>query len=66
MAHGYQCPECEEELTVDDYYGRGIPGRVGFVKGGDIYKCENPECPREGDHFYTQLPSDELHEGYPC
>lgn len=59
------CPYCEEELNYHDYYGRGIPGREGFEKTGDIYKCENEDCEMFDENFYTDKQND-LHEGYPC
>lgn len=60
-----ECEYCEEELNCIDYYGIGIPGREGFDKQGDIYKCGNESCEMFDEHFYTDK-SGNLHEGYPC
>ena len=61
-----ECPDCGQELKYDDYFGLGIPGREGFRKTGDIYQCDNEDCPEFQSHFYTRIGSDELNEGYPC
>lgn len=58
-----ECEHCEEELTWEDYYGMGIPGRENFEKIGDIYRCDNEDC--DGHLYYTDRSGD-LHEGYPC
>ena len=59
------CPYCEEELNYEDYYGRGIPGREGFEKIGDIYRCDSEGCEMYQEHFHTDS-DDNLQEGYPC
>ena len=60
-----ECPHCEEELNCHDYYGIGIPFREDFEKFGDIYECNNEECEKYQENFYTDKQG-ELHEGYPC
>lgn len=60
-----ECPYCERELNLHDYYGIGIPTRSDFRKIGDIYKCDNEDCETYQECFYTD-PSGNLYEGYPC
>lgn len=60
-----ECPYCEMELTIWDYYGLGIPGREDFRKIGDIFKCQNEECEACDSTFYTDE-REELYEGFPC
>lgn len=59
------CPYCDEELDLHDYYGKGIPGRSDFKEIGEIFKCCNEECEAFDTHFYTDQ-NENLHEGYPC
>lgn len=66
-----ECPYCNDELILIDYWGRGIPGTSSFQKRGDIYACGNTDCEASHDYtgttFYTDSPnSDDLIEGYPC
>ena len=66
-----ECPNCGQELNCTDFYGRNLRlnsfgnVREGFVKKGDIFKCNNDECEACGESFYTDS-REELHEGYPC
>ena len=67
----YECPYCEELLKYKDYYGKNLMldnfdrPKPGFVKSGDIYKCENDRCIMYQESFHTDA-TGELHEGYPC
>lgn len=62
-----ECPYCSNELDCDDYYGLGIPGRTGFKKLGDIYKCRNEDCESELFNYYFHTDcAGNLREGYPC
>lgn len=75
-----ECPYCGQELSFEDTFGNrdyclnaigyypDYPVERNPVKGGDIYRCDNPECEMYQEYFYT-LDSDEkpiLYEGYPC
>lgn len=67
-----ECLYSEHELTWRDFYGKhrwemglGVTGmRDHWEKSGDIYKCENEECPGYELHFHTR--NGELIEGFPC
>jgi len=61
-----ECPECKHELIHHDIFGRLFQHQDGKVLG-DIYICENEQCTRFEDFFYTYRNNEsELHEGYPC
>jgi hypothetical protein len=66
-----ECSYCGEELIYDDVYGRNLQldrwNRIkeGFIKEGDIYRCDNEKCEYQG-FFYTCSQDNKLHEGYPC
>jgi hypothetical protein len=66
-----KCIYCGRELTQEDIYGRNLiidnwnKVNEGFIKEGDIYKCNNESCEYQG-HFYTQVDNDYIFEGYPC
>lgn len=61
-----ECPECGQELTYEDYYGRICAHQDGVVIG-DIFRCQNEECSRHGDSWHTKRDEggSTLHEGYP-
>ncbi len=66
-----ECLYCQQELTCEDFYGKNLRldnlGKIkeGFIKTGDIYRCQNEECDYFDEHFYTDSQGN-LHEGYPC
>lgn len=69
-----QCPFCDSELELFDYFGRIASHQDGKVLG-DIYKCPNGaeqgNCESSTFHvagsFYIYRSNpDTLHEGYPC
>lgn len=68
------CPYCNAELVLSDYFGRVAAHQDGKV-GGDIYRCpigeEEGECESAVFHvagsFYAyRNDPDNLYEGYPC
>jgi hypothetical protein len=59
------CPKCNIEMKCEDYYGIGMPGRLDFIKEGDIFSCDNDECEVYTENFYTDVDGN-LYEGYPC
>ena len=66
-----ECPYCGNKLHYHDYYGKNLrldsfdKPKSGFVKSGDIYRCDNEDCEMFDEYFYTYEGSD-LQEGYPC
>jgi hypothetical protein len=75
-----KCPYCDQELVEDDTFGNadyclnaigynpGYPVTRNPIQGGIIYSCENQECEKYQESFYTLECEDhiQLHEGYPC
>jgi len=57
-----ECPECDNELVYDDYFGNWRGNRI--EKKGEIYKCDNEDC--EEYYFYISDNDNKLHNGYPC
>jgi hypothetical protein len=61
------------KLKWIDYFGKTkyaehywIYPQSWIEKEGDIYQCQNEECPDYQEKYYTHGNNDELHEGYPC
>ena len=58
------CPNCEKELNLHDWYGTNMGFTRTPKKIGDIYKCDNEQCESYEQSFHTR--NGELLEGFPC